>query len=269
MAITHDIELKSGKYPAAYHAIVELRQTDRWSNLQRQMAPDQRPAKYGLQVFTDIWASEEARIKGEPPISRRVDRGAVEAGKDVWAEGYRILGDALMGKYPDSERTKRIKQHTETMHAFVKAPEEFRFLKLRGEEKKVTPSDAMMLLKILPIAESDGQAEGKFFFDEAPMVLTLDEINDLFGQLAGEPAAIKAPPLEPTAADHFADLMLADETVEDAKERLSLELKELRHVLMTPSLQVNEDGSTGLTTEDQTRLQDLERRQALGRWLDA
>lgn len=196
MAITHDIELKSGIYPQAYHAIVEIRVTDRWSNLQRNQAPDQRPAKYSIQIFTDIWADEAARISGVPPISRRVDRGSVDAGKDVWAEGYRILDDALQGKHATSERTKRIKAHVETVHTFVVAPEEFRFLKLRGAEKKVTPSDAGMLLKILPQAESDGQAEGKFFFDEAPMTLTLDEINDLFRQLAGQPAPASPAPVE-------------------------------------------------------------------------
>lgn len=271
MAITHDIELKSGIYPQAYHAIVEIRVTDRWSNLQRNQAPDQRPAKYGIQIFTDIWADEEARISGVPPISRRVDRGSVDAGKDVWAEGYRILDDALQGKHATSERTKRMKAHVETVHTFVVAPEEFRILTLRGAEKKVTPSDAGMLLKALPIAEADGKAKAKFFFDDGPMELTLAEINDLFRQLAGEPEPAPVPEPEPEAApeSHFADLMLADETAEDAKVRLTEKLKQLRHYLMAPEIKVNEDGSLGLLKHEQDELKDLERRQAQGRWLDA
>ena len=81
--------------------------------------------------------------------------------------------------------------------------------------------------------------------------------------------------LEPADADvsepenHFADLMLADETVDDAKARLSARLKELRHYLIAPEIKVNEDGSVGLTAGEQSELQDLERRQTLGRWLDA
>jgi hypothetical protein len=68
---------------------------------------------------------------------------------------------------------------------------------------------------------------------------------------------------------HFADLMLADETADDAKARLSQRLRELRHYLMAPEIRVNEDGSLGLTGDEQSELQDLERRQTLGRWLDA
>jgi hypothetical protein len=68
---------------------------------------------------------------------------------------------------------------------------------------------------------------------------------------------------------HFADLMLADETLDDAKARLSQRLRELRHYLMAPEIRVNEDGSLGLTAGEQAELQDLERRQTLGRWLEA
>lgn len=81
-----------------------------------------------------------------------------------------------------------------------------------------------------------------------------------------------APVSEPVSVEpehHFADLMLADETIDDAKARLSARLKELRHYLMAPEIRVNEDGSLGLTGEEQSELQDLERRQTLGRWLDA
>jgi len=77
---------------------------------------------------------------------------------------------------------------------------------------------------------------------------------------------------EPAPAEpehHFADLMLADETLDDAKARLSQRLRELRHYLIAPEIKVNEDGSVGLTGEEQAELQDLERRQTLGRWLDA
>jgi hypothetical protein len=70
-------------------------------------------------------------------------------------------------------------------------------------------------------------------------------------------------------AQHFADLMLADETADDARVRLSQRLRELRHYLMAPEIKVNEDGSVGLTPGEQSELQDLERRQTLGRWLDA
>ena len=75
---------------------------------------------------------------------------------------------------------------------------------------------------------------------------------------------------EPTEPEHhFADLMLADETLDDAKARLSQRLRELRHYLIAPEIKVNEDGSVGLTAGEQSELQDLERRQTLGRWLDA
>jgi hypothetical protein len=84
---------------------------------------------------------------------------------------------------------------------------------------------------------------------------------------APEPTPEPAPASEPEHA--FADLMLADETIDDAKARLSQRLKELRHYLIAPEIKVNEDGSVGLTGEEQSELQDLERRQTLGRWLDA
>ena len=63
--------------------------------------------------------------------------------------------------------------------------------------------------------------------------------------------------------------MLADETIDDARARLSARLKELRHYLIAPEIKVNEDGSVGLTAGEQAELQDLERRQTLGRWLEA
>lgn len=86
-------------------------------------------------------------------------------------------------------------------------------------------------------------------------------------------AAPPAPPPEPAPASEpehaFADLMLADETIDDARARLSQRLRELRHYLIAPEIKVNEDGSVGLTAGDQAELQDLERRQTLGRWLEA
>jgi hypothetical protein len=87
-----------------------------------------------------------------------------------------------------------------------------------------------------------------------------------------KPPGYKAP--EPTTPapepeHHFADLMLADETIDDAKARLSQRLRELRHYLIAPEIKVNEDGSVGLTAGEQAELQDLERRQTLGRWLEA
>jgi hypothetical protein len=83
-----------------------------------------------------------------------------------------------------------------------------------------------------------------------------------------EPVAeVKPAPIEPE--HHFADLMLADETIDDAKARLSQRLRELRHYLIAPEIKVNEDGSVGLTAGEQAELQDLERRQTLGRWLEA
>jgi len=82
-------------------------------------------------------------------------------------------------------------------------------------------------------------------------------------------APVPEPTPEPEPEHHFADLMLADETLDDARARLSQRLRELRHYLMAPEIRVNEDGSLGLTGEEQSELQDLERRQTLGRWLDA
>ena len=88
-----------------------------------------------------------------------------------------------------------------------------------------------------------------------------------FGLSASPPVTVAY--VQPEPEHHFADLMLADETIDDAKARLSLRLRELRHYLIAPEIKVNEDGSVGLTASDQAELQDLERRQTLGRWLDA
>ena len=92
----------------------------------------------------------------------------------------------------------------------------------------------------------------------------------------GWPEFDPAPPPEPepdpepdAPESHFADLMLADETAEDAKVRLTEKLKLLRHYLMAPEIKVNADGSFGLLKDEQDELKDLERRQAQGRWLDA
>ena len=82
-------------------------------------------------------------------------------------------------------------------------------------------------------------------------------------------AELEAPEPEPEPEHHFADLMLADETIDDARARLSQRLRELRHYLIAPEIKVNEDGSVGLTAGEQSELQDLERRQTLGRWLEA
>jgi hypothetical protein len=93
-----------------------------------------------------------------------------------------------------------------------------------------------------------------------------------FNPSAQLPAPEPEAPLLPAPdapENHFADLMLADETADDAKTRLSQRLKELRHYLIAPEIKVNEDGSVGLTGEEQAELQDLERRQTLGRWLEA
>jgi hypothetical protein len=80
----------------------------------------------------------------------------------------------------------------------------------------------------------------------------------------------EAPPPEPEPPEHsFADLMLADETADDARVRLSQRLRDLRHYLIAPEIKPNEDGSVGLTPAEQAELQDLERRQTLGRWLEA
>lgn len=111
----------------------------------------------------------------------------------------------------------------------------------------------------------------------------MDEAIHRIGELEARPAVIErivepAPLPEPepiieepeiAPADHFADLMLADETADDAKARLSARFRDLRHFLMAPGLKVNDDQSLGLTEAEQLELQDLERRQAKGRWLDA
>jgi len=94
-----------------------------------------------------------------------------------------------------------------------------------------------------------------------------DELAWLMQSVAEPEQPEPAPAPEPE--HHFADLMLADETIDDAKARLSHRLKELRHYLIAPEIRVNEDGSLGLTPAEQAELQDLERRQTLGRWLEA
>jgi len=94
-----------------------------------------------------------------------------------------------------------------------------------------------------------------------------DEVSWLMSQSA--PEAAPEPTPDPEPEHHFADLMLADETIDDARARLSQRLRELRHYLIAPEIKVNEDGSVGLTAGEQAELQDLERRQTLGRWLEA
>jgi hypothetical protein len=95
-------------------------------------------------------------------------------------------------------------------------------------------------------------------------------VNEAFDLVMARLGSAPVAP-EPEAAPehHFADLMLADETIDDARARLSARLKELRHYLIAPEIKVNEDGSVGLTVGEQAELQDLERRQTLGRWLEA
>jgi hypothetical protein len=93
--------------------------------------------------------------------------------------------------------------------------------------------------------------------------------NEALRRRIAELETIPEPTPDPEPETHFADLMLADETLDDAKARLSQRLRELRHYLIAPEIKVNEDGSVGLTGDEQSELQDLERRQTLGRWLDA
>ena len=96
-----------------------------------------------------------------------------------------------------------------------------------------------------------------------------DTRDEEIAALRARVAELETPPPEPEPETHFADLMLADETIDDAKARLSQRLRELRHYLIAPEIKVNEDGSVGLTASEQSELQDLERRQTLGRWLEA
>lgn len=83
------------------------------------------------------------------------------------------------------------------------------------------------------------------------------------GHHSGEDGRSKAAPVA-DLSENFADLMLADETVEDARERLTRQLVYLRHVLIAPDAR-----GYPLTPEEQAELQDIERRQALGKWLNA
>ena len=115
--------------------------------------------------------------------------------------------------------------------------------------------------------------------EPAPVIVTLEPEPEPTVDLAAENEALRRriaeletipePTPDPEPESHFADLMLADETLDDAKARLSQRLRELRHYLIAPEIKVNEDGSVGLTGEEQSELQDLERRQTLGRWLEA
>lgn len=100
----------------------------------------------------------------------------------------------------------------------------------------------------------------------------VNEALDLVMSMLSAPIIELPPPSvddQPFPEQYFADLMLADETAEDAKVRLTEKLKLLRHYLMAPEIKVNEDGSFGLLKDEQDELKDLERRQAQGRWLDA
>lgn len=113
---------------------------------------------------------------------------------------------------------------------------------------------------------------GDAYVAPAPLApLNIDDVLELIGHFMPDAPTVSEQP-EPAPAEpehHFADLMLADETVDDARARLSQRLRELRHYLIAPEIKVNEDGSVGLTAGEQSELQDLERRQTLGRWLDA
>jgi len=95
-----------------------------------------------------------------------------------------------------------------------------------------------------------------------------EQIDFIRWVVGADSVATPAAP-EPAPENHFADLMLADETIDDARERLSQRLRELRHYLIAPEIKVNEDGSVGLTAGEQAELADLERRQTMGRWLEA
>ena len=97
----------------------------------------------------------------------------------------------------------------------------------------------------------------------------LQEQIDFIRWVVGADSLATPAAFEPAPENHFADLMLADETLDDARERLSQRLRELRHYLIAPEIKVNEDGSVGLTAGEQAELADLERRQTLGRWLEA
>ena len=117
-------------------------------------------------------------------------------------------------------------------------------------------------------AVAEGVAELRVF--QPPVRDELQEQIDFIRWVIGDvPQAPEPAQLPAEPEHHFADLMLADETTDDAKARLSQRLKELRHYLIAPEIRVNEDGSLGLTSAEQAELQDLERRQTLGRWLEA
>lgn len=104
---------------------------------------------------------------------------------------------------------------------------------------------------------------------KSDLLSKIAQLEDTIAWLVAPADEAPEPTPEPKPEHHFADLMLADETLDDAKARLSQRLRELRHYLIAPEIRVNEDGSLGLTGEEQSELQDLERRQTLGRWLDA
>lgn len=110
---------------------------------------------------------------------------------------------------------------------------------------------------------------GDAYVAPAPLApLNIDDVLELIGHFMPGPVEAEPEPA-PEPESHFADLMLADETIDDARARLSQRLRELRHYLIAPEIKVNEDGSVGLTAGEQSELQDLERRQTLGRWLEA
>jgi len=92
------------------------------------------------------------------------------------------------------------------------------------------------------------------------------QMADLIARLDAATAKVIKESQEPVAdlSENFADLMLADETVEDARERLTRQLVYLRHVLIAPDAR-----GYPMTPEEQAELQDIERRQALGKWLNA
>ena len=123
---------------------------------------------------------------------------------------------------------------------------------------------------VLPPEPPAASTELPSYVRQSPDIFrTVAQLEDTIAWLVAPADDAPEPEPEPAPEHHFADLMLADETIDDARARLSQRLRELRHYLIAPEIKVNEDGSVGLTGDEQSELQDLERRQTLGRWLDA
>jgi len=190
----------------------------------------------------------------------------------------KAIHDAALADYP-----RKVRTWTANRKAWFE-----RFTEIADWEERKQGLDAMqaslptlpdkaamkaMHMRLKQLGDRPAEIESEPQPPTAPEPLRLESEEEAWLHLMADMAKTKCEPrvieTPVEVENHFADLMLADETLNDARERLSQRLRELRHYLIAPQIKPNKDGSVGLTPAEQAELADLERRQTLGRWLEA